>query len=112
VANVNAAALATFASAPGMPEKVQILTKALDNDSTLHWDAPAGAPPDTQYEAVWRETRASDWQRVLNTKAPATNAAGDHRIALPIAKDNVIFGIRSVDAKGHRSPAVVPWPTR
>ena len=34
-------------------------------------------------------------------------------IDVPISKDNVIFGVRPVDAKGHRSLVVVPqsaWP--
>ena len=28
------------------------------------------------------------------------------------SKDNVIFGVRSVDAKGHRSLIVIPEPER
>jgi hypothetical protein len=112
VASVNAAAIATFALAPGMPEHVQILARALDNNSTLQWEAAAGAPAGTQYEVVWRETTASEWQRVVNTQAFSTNAAGGNSVTLPIAKDNVIFGLRSIDTFGHRSPAVAPWPTR
>ena len=112
VASVNAAGIATFAAAPGAPEHVQILTRALDNNSTLQWEPPAGAPAGTQYEVVWRETIASQWQRVVNTKAFSTSLAGGNSVTLPIAKDNVIFGVRSVDALGHRSPAVVPWPAR
>ncbi len=112
VAGINAAGIATFASAPGVPEHVQILARALGNDSTLQWEAAAGAPDGTQYEVVWRETTASRWQRAVNTKALSTNMAGVNSVTLPIAKDNVIFGLRSVDARGHRSPAVAPWPTR
>jgi hypothetical protein len=37
---------------------------------------------------------------------------GQFSVQLPISKDNVIFGVRAVDAHGHRSPAVVPWPVR
>jgi hypothetical protein len=29
-------------------------------------------------------------------------------VSLPISKDNVIFGVRAVDAKGHRGLVVVP----
>ena len=37
--------------------------------------------------------------------------AGDvTTIAIPISKDNVIFGVRSVDTAGHRSAAVYPIP--
>jgi hypothetical protein len=115
IAGINAAALATFASAPGVPERAQILLRGLDNDSTLQWEPATGAPAGTEYEVVWRETTASEWQRVVNAKAFPTGAAGEagaHSVTLPIAKDNVIFGVRSVDAQGHRSPAVVPWPMR
>jgi hypothetical protein len=33
-------------------------------------------------------------------------------IKLPVSKDNVVFGVRSVDAAGHRSIAVLPLPAR
>jgi hypothetical protein len=112
VASANAAAIASLASAPGTPEHVQILVRGLDNDSTLQWDPAIGAPTGTRYEVVWRETTASEWQRMVDTKEFAADAAGGNRVTLPIAKDNVIFGLRSVDALGHRSPAVVPWPIR
>jgi hypothetical protein len=112
VARSNAAALATFAAAPGVPEHVQIVTRALGNDSTLQWESAVGAPADTEYEVVWRETSAAAWQRVVNTRAFRTDAAARNTVTLPIAKDNVIFGLRSVDGRGHRSPAVVPWPVR
>ena len=112
VATLNAAGLATFASAPGAPQHVQILVRALDNDSTLQWEPAPGAPTGTQYEVVWRETTAARWQRAVNTKAFPSDAAAGNSVTLPIAKDNVVFGLRSVDVSGHRSPAVVPWPTR
>ena len=92
-----------------MPEQVQILNQSLDNNSTLQWKPPAG----TQYEVVWRETAAAEWQRVASAESFSANAANAaNGITVPISKDNVIFGVRSVDAQGHRSPAVVPWPTR
>lgn len=103
VARLNAAALATFASAPGQPVDVHILTAALDNSTELTWKAPAGAPLGTVYEVLWRPTEAPTW----------TNAqsAGPHlSLKLPISKDNVVFGVRSADAAGHRSPAVYPTP--
>lgn len=112
VASINAAAIATFASAPAAPDHVHILVRALDNDSSLQWEPAAGAPAGTEYEVVWRETTASEWQRAVNPKAFPTAVAGGNSVTLPIAKDNVIFGVRSVDAQGHRSPAVVPWPLR
>ncbi|WP_255462468.1 M28 family metallopeptidase [Granulicella sp. WH15] len=103
VARLNAASLATFASAPGKPEDVKVATGGLDNDTELLWKAPKGAPADTSYEVVWRTTESPLWQTVV--KVTGTDCK------LPeFSKDNVIFGVRSVDAKGHRSPAVFPMP--
>jgi len=106
VARLNAATMAVLASAPPPPVDVRIVTRNLDNNSTLNWSAGEGAPDTTQYEVVWRETAAPDWERSLAVKA------GEKSITLPVSKDNVIFGVRSVDAVGHRSVAVVPMPER
>ena len=105
VARLNAAALATFASAPGEPGDVKILTKALDNNTELTWTAPAGAPSGTTYEVVWRPTEASTWTTVQSAGKALT-------FKLAVSKDNVVFGVRSVDPAGHRSPAVLPMPQR
>jgi len=115
VARLNAAILAALASAPAPPVDVRLLTKELQNDSTLEWKAsPGGLHPDerkggaplgpelaTGYEVLWRDTTAPDWEHV--------KAAGNvTRVTLPVSKDNVIFAVRAVDAKGHRSLAIVP----
>jgi hypothetical protein len=106
VARLNAATLATLASSPGEPAKVAILAKKLDNGSTLQWEAPTGAAANIHYELLWRETTAPDWQFV-QTVAP--QAGGTLLTAtVPISKDNVIFGVRAVDAAGHRGLVVVP----
>jgi hypothetical protein len=34
----------------------------------------------------------------------------DHTVTVPISKDNVLFGIRACDGKGHCSAAVLPFP--
>lgn len=122
VAQLNAAALATFAYAPPPPKNVHILTRSLDNSTVLEWDPGTGAPPDTQYEILWRETAAMRWQRSASARlflTPATAAGarprdppGRIKVTVPISKDNVIFGVRAVDSEGHASPAVVPWPAR
>jgi hypothetical protein len=106
VARLNAATMAVLASAPPPPTDVRIVTRNLDNNTTLKWSNGAGAPEATQYEIVWRETTAPVWQRSVAAKA------GEQSITLPISKDNVIFGVRAVDAAGHRSVAVVPTPER
>ncbi|QMV18574.1 M20/M25/M40 family metallo-hydrolase [Granulicella sp. 5B5] len=110
VARLNAASLATFASAPGEPTDVvfppvKITNGFNDNFSVISWKAPEGAPADTTYEVVWRPTAAPTWTNVVSAGSALT-------IRLDISKDNVVFGVRSVDAAGHRSPAVVPYPVR
>jgi hypothetical protein len=81
---------------------VRLLTKNLENDSTLTWEAAAGA---AGYEVLWRATSAPDWEHVQKVSSGT-------RATLSVSKDNVIFGVRTVDAAGHRSLAVVPEPER
>jgi hypothetical protein len=103
VARLNAAALATFASAPGEPQEVRIATGGLDNDTELLWKPSRGANAGTRYEVVWRPTEAPEWTMA------ATVTGTDWKMP-SMSKDNVVFGVRSVDAAGHRSPAVLPTP--
>lgn len=105
VARLNAATLATLASAPGEPRNVHIVTTVLDNNTDLAWEPPAGMPAGASYEVVWRDTTAANW-------TTSVNAGTATSITLPIPPDNVIFGVRTVDAAGHRSPAVLPTPVR
>jgi Zn-dependent M28 family amino/carboxypeptidase len=102
VARLNAATLASLASAPAPPSDVKLLTKNLENDTTLTWELSTGA---TAYEVVWRSTSAADWEY-------AQTVSGGTRATLKVSKDNVIFGVRAVDAAGHRSLPVVPAPER
>jgi hypothetical protein len=111
VARLNAATLATLASAPGLPQTVKMVATNLDNDTTLKWQAPAGAPADTTYQILWRETTASDWQYVADAAKFKVDSGKPGVISakLPIAKDNVFFGIRACAAE-HCTPAVTPAP--
>jgi len=102
VARLNATALASLASAPAPPASVKMLTKDLENDTTLTWEPSAGA---AAYEVAWRSTNAADWE-YIQTVSSGTRAT------LKVSKDNVIFGVRAVDAAGHRSLPVVPEPER
>jgi hypothetical protein len=102
VARLNAATLASLASAPAAPINVKIATKNLDNDSTFAWESSTGA---TSYEILWRATNAADWEYVQTV-------GSGMRATLPVSKDNVIFAVRAVDAAGHRSLPVVPEPER
>ncbi|MEV4706901.1 M28 family metallopeptidase [Actinoplanes sp. NPDC049316] len=102
VARVNAAALWSLAQAPGTPKGVVIDTTRLTNDTTLRWQ-PSTATDLAEYEVVWRETTAPDWQHVL----PVGNVT---TVTIDLSKDNVFFGVRAVDRAGHRSPVAAPTP--
>ena len=104
VARLNAATLASLASAPAPPVNVRLLTKGLQNNSTLKWEPSPGGLA-TGYEVLWRDTTAPDWEHVQPV-------GGATEATLPLSKDNVIFAVRAVDAKGHYSLTIVPAPER
>jgi hypothetical protein len=104
VARLNAATLASLASAPAPPAKVHLLTNQLENDSTLTWEPSPGGRA-AEYEVLWRATTSPEWEHVQS----AGNAT---RATLPRSKDNVIFAVRAVDREGHRSLPVAPVPER
>lgn len=103
VARLNAATLATLASAPAPPAKVRLSTAGLENDSKIQWEPAAGA---SAYEVLWRNTTDAGFPAANVTRTTETKADLDE------SKDNVIFGVRSVDDKGHRSLIVIPEPER
>ena len=105
VAKLNAATLATLAASPGMPMELKIEATKLENGTTLTWKAPSGAPAGFHYELLWRETTAPDWQFM---KVVAAAGDGPITIDVPVSKDNVFFGVRAVDAAGHRGLVVTP----
>jgi hypothetical protein len=102
VARLNAATLAALASSPAPPAKVTISTKEQANDSKIEWGAAAGADA---YEVLWRKTTDPEFPEENVTRISET------KIDLNQSKDNVVFAVRSVDAKGHRSLPVVPEPS-
>ncbi len=104
VTKINAASLASLALAPARPKNVVIVNR-LGNDTELKWDA--GTESDLGgYEIVWRDTTSAVW----------TNSAGVGRVTnfvmKKMSKDNYFFGVRSIDANGHRSPVSFPKPVR
>ncbi len=101
VTRYNASVLASLALAPVAP-KVSVDTKALTNDTTLFWDA---VPRAARYEVVRRLTTEPTWTAVQDV-------GNVTRVTLPFSKDNWQFGVRAVDAQGHRSPAGFPTPVR
>jgi len=104
VARLNAATLASLAAAPAPPANVHILTKDLENDTTLTWEVSPGGMA-TEYEVLWRATTSPEWEH-------AEKVGNATRATLKLSKDNVIFAVRAVDHAGHRSLPVVPVPER
>jgi hypothetical protein len=104
VARLNAASLANFAFAPGIPQEVHVATNGLDNSTEITWQAPVGMPTGASYEILSRPTDQPDWVTVQPVAATT--------VKLAVSKDNTIFGIRSVDPAGHRSYAAYPVPAR
>ncbi|PWF54573.1 M20/M25/M40 family metallo-hydrolase [Massilia glaciei] len=104
VARVNAAALASLALAPAAPQKVQMRTDMLENDSRLVWQ-PNSEPDLAGYRVVWRETTAAQWQGsvFVGNVSEAT---------LKLSKDNYFFGVQAVDRDGNVSVATYPTPLR
>jgi hypothetical protein len=103
VARLNAAALATFAFAPGIPQQVVVLNPPYNTNTVLRWEKPAGMPANATFEVVYRATDETNWTHFVSAGAAVT-------LSLPLSKDNYIFGVRSVDPAGHRSMAVYPVP--
>ena len=102
VARVNAAGLATLALAPAAPLDVKLDASTLTNDSTLVWTVSAD-PGVSGYRVVWRDTGAATWQHARDVGRVGT-------LTLPVSKDNVIFGVQAVSARGHASLATFPLP--
>jgi hypothetical protein len=65
------------------------------------WPSPSGP---AGYEIVWRGCTQPDWTHLV----PVGNVTS---ATVPLAKDNVFFGIRAVDHDGHRSPVAFPVPS-
>lgn len=101
VTRYNVATIAALAQAPA-PPKVSVLTKELTNDTTLTWNA---IPRAVRYEVVRRSTTDPEWTAVHDAGNATT-------LTLHFSKDDWLFGVRSVDAQGHRSVAAYPTPVR
>ena len=101
VARVNAAGLATLALAPPPPRNVKLDATELTNGSTLQWDVD---PAVAGYRIVWRATDSATWQHARDVGRTGRATLDD------ISKDNVIFGVMAVSARGHASLAAYPLP--
>ena len=104
VARINLAGLATLALAPAAPRNAFIEVLELTNNTTLHWDAVSEAGL-AGYRIVWRETGSPVWQG-------RRDVGNVIRATLALSKDNLIFGVQSLDADGNASLAIFPLPMR
>lgn len=102
VTQLNVADVATLASAPPPPE-ASLMAQGLTNDTTLQWKAAPGA---AYYEIVWRATYEPTWTRARSVGDILTYTLKD------ISKDDWIFGVRAIDAAGHKGTAGYPQPVR
>jgi len=102
VTRYNVAVLTSLALGPGRPASAFIEAKDLTNKTTLSW---AAVPNAVSYEVVRRKTTDAIWTSV-------TDAGTATSINLPFSKDNWLFGVRAVDAQGHRGVVTFPTPQR
>lgn len=102
VGKVNLATLWSLSEAPGMVRNVTVDTTALDNNTRLKWIVSSDSDV-ASYEVVWRPTDAPLWTHMLDVGKVGS-------VTLPLSKDNVIFGVRSVGTNGYKSPATFPFP--
>jgi hypothetical protein len=100
VARANLAVLWSAAQAPDPPRRVT-LARDHGTGARISW-SPARAPDVVRYEAVWRDTTAADWEsaRDVGPKTDVTIEAGI---------DDLLFGVRAVDADGWKSPVTPAW---
>jgi hypothetical protein len=98
VPRYNAANLAALALGPGRPDNAAIVTKELTNVTTLTWTPVSRA---TGYEIVRRASTDSDWTSAIPGGDVTT-------FTVPFSKDDWLFGVRAVDARGRRSAVAFP----
>ena len=99
VARVNAATVASLASAPAPPPSV-LLKADLSPETKLSWGR---VPNAAAYEVLWRPTDAPDWTGFKRV-------GGAETVTLPLSKDDYLFAVRSVSADGARGLPSVPSP--
>jgi Peptidase family M28 len=104
VARLNAATLASLAAAPAPPANPRLITRNLENDTSLTWEPSPGGLA-SGYEVLIRTTEQPYWEQ-------ASAVGNVSRSRFSESKDNVIFGIRAVDGKGHKSLVIIPQPQR
>ena len=105
VTRLNAASLFTLANAPARPREMIMDASKPENSSMLRWKA--NDEPDLKgYEVVWRARNNSSWEH--------SKFVGDttRYTVQGVAAENHLFGLRSVDQYGYKSPVVYPLPAQ
>lgn len=123
VTRLNAAALASIASAPPPPEPR--VEGAVSTDTTIRWQAMNAN--DTNYRVHWRRTDEPTWSHQLDVNSvldqpkdppcvgligivPRTPAHSYECILKGIRVDDWVFGVSSVSADGYESPVASAVP--
>lgn len=96
VARLNGVALYSLANAPSIPANARLIAAGLVPDTTIRWSA-APEPDVAGYEVVYRDTTSGRWDHVVDV-------GNVTEITLDLSKDNWLFGVRSYDKDGFRSP--------
>jgi hypothetical protein len=102
ITQLNVADVAGLASAPPLPE-ARLVLRPHDHDTPLDWKTVPGA---SSYETVWRATDEPFWTHARNVGNVTSYTFKE------TSRDDWIFGVRAVDAAGHKSPAAYPQPVR
>lgn len=107
VARVIVAALGELAAAPPPPLCTAAAGARDAYDTLLDFTLPDGVD---DYEFVWRDTTAADWQGVVGKdQAKVTTARRGLRATLPgLCLDDLVVGVRSIGKDGSRSRAATP----
>ena len=104
VTQLNAAALAHLANAPGAPEDARLIAAVLTDDTTIRWTRRSETDV-AGYEVMIRPTTWHKWKTLKDV--------GDvDEATVPYSKDNWFFGVRAYDEDGYRSPVSFPRAAR
>lgn len=104
VTQLNAAALAHLANAPGVPANARLIAATLTDDTTIRW-TKRPEPDVAGYEIMIRPTSWHHW-KVLEDVGDVSEAT------VPYSKDNWFFGVRAYDKDSYRSPVAFPGAAR
>ncbi|HEX6966484.1 MAG TPA: M28 family peptidase [Gemmatimonadaceae bacterium] len=103
IARLNAAVLGALGSAPATPDSVRATReRPLGQSWKLSWAPVPGA---SSYEVLVRSTTSPAWEQII----PVSSGTS---YVLEQQLDDLWAAVRSVDAQGHRSLAVVVPPPR